>query len=106
MEEDCPLRVTLEGKFLALFSPLYTEPYTYKTYCSISIPDIRNMSVWFTVNAYDQLDIDLPFQEAQTISLSGNITGYVAILVIHQHSFINTEDQVSNFQILRPSIHS
>jgi hypothetical protein len=35
------------------------------------------MTVWFSVDAYDKLDINLPFQEADDIILKGNITGYV-----------------------------
>ncbi|EED15843.1 conserved hypothetical protein [Talaromyces stipitatus ATCC 10500] len=41
---------------------------------SLSIPDISNMSALFTVDAYDRLDINLPFQEAAYITLTGNIT--------------------------------
>ncbi|CRG83803.1 hypothetical protein PISL3812_01159 [Talaromyces islandicus] len=41
---------------------------------SVSIPDISNMTAWFSVNAYNQLDINLPFQEAQDILLTGNIS--------------------------------
>lgn len=53
-----------------------------QTYLSISIPGISNMTAWFSVNAYDQLDIDLPFQEAQDILLSGNISRYIMIIII------------------------
>ncbi|KAB8264654.1 hypothetical protein BDV32DRAFT_145331 [Aspergillus pseudonomiae] len=41
---------------------------------SISMPNINKLTVWLTVKAYDGLDIDLPFQEADTIVLSGNIS--------------------------------
>ncbi|KAE8420322.1 hypothetical protein BDV36DRAFT_293459 [Aspergillus pseudocaelatus] len=41
---------------------------------SLSMANTRNLSVWLNVNAYDRLDINLPFEEAGTIILRGNIS--------------------------------
>ncbi|OGM46540.1 hypothetical protein ABOM_004593 [Aspergillus bombycis] len=52
----------------------YASLFLEGNIASISIPSIRNLTVWLTVNAYDGLDINLPFEEADTITLSGNIS--------------------------------
>ncbi|KAE8137732.1 hypothetical protein BDV38DRAFT_282666 [Aspergillus pseudotamarii] len=41
---------------------------------SLSMPGTRNLNVLLNVNAYDRLDINLPFEEAGTIVLRGNIS--------------------------------
>jgi hypothetical protein len=74
----------LEGNISKYFPPCSISKHFKYRNCkltniasSISIPKITNMTVWFSVDAYDELDINLPFQEAQDIILTGNITGYV-----------------------------
>ena len=50
------------------------------------MPNINKLTVWLTVKSYDGLDIDLPFQEADTIVLSGNISRFVPLVpttIIH-----------------------
>ncbi|KAE8311858.1 hypothetical protein BDV41DRAFT_565420 [Aspergillus transmontanensis] len=41
---------------------------------SLSMPSLTNLSVWLYVKTYDQLDINLPFEEAGTMTLGGNIS--------------------------------
>lgn len=66
------------------------------------------MSAVFTVNAYDRLDINLPFQEAAYITLIGNITTYVAVVIImRQNTILTTSSQcpIPKFNVDR-AIHS
>ncbi|KAB8220096.1 hypothetical protein BDV33DRAFT_191480 [Aspergillus novoparasiticus] len=41
---------------------------------SLSMPRLTNLSVWLYIKTYDRLDINLPFEEAGTMTLGGNIS--------------------------------
>lgn len=62
------------------------------------MPSLTNLTAWLYVKTYDRLDINLPFVEAGTMTLGGNISRYVEnnyTLVYHTKTMLI----VYNFQI-------